>query len=1107
MPPPTSSASSTPHSHHHRSRRIEDALSQLVDSLIPTTIPRRNEDDETLSETSTDEYARLEAAEADERRHRRCLEMAWRVLDSHTAAAAAASSTGIGGGGVVSADVINNAPDLIKRKLLRENASPDKAVRFSNLYSRLLTQPVLGQKWAILYLLYRIGEGKGPAGRSGGAETAAAASGGYGAADRGNVRRTTVTARVEDGGWKRDDGARSPLMDEHQLDHLLLRDKFGRRSVVDDIAPGSSVSAVGLDSPSAAAAAAHDGASVLTRNGKDRGSYSPRAVERKRVVERREREKEREGIPATSRGAVSITPDGESKSRSHSQAEQRQEEQQRQQKNEGGVEGGPAKPDESVILRDLSFTLQGVSSTNMKFVSPTSLKLPQTLPVPLVSLLHTLAEPCLLYRGLSAFVEETEGGLVKQSVRAAIGNELRSYLGLVATLEGEIRSALATVSDNSTEPKGTLKAGVTLKRCVVWMREATMALRLMSLIVEESRGKRGGQLITMIHEFSSSHGDPFVGAFAERLLAHVTRPFYGMLRQWIYDGELSDPYREFFVVEPEVRPSVDPRRVATSVWDDKYKLDDDLVPTIMTPEFAKKIFLIGKSLNFIRYGCGDSAWVAAYSRDASKELKYGDTATLETSIDEAYKTTMARLIYLMDSKFKLFDHLMALKKYLLLGQGDFIALLMESLASNLDRPANSQYRHTLTAQLEHAIRSSNAQYDSPDVLRRLDARMLELSHGEIGWDCFTLEYKIDAPVDVVITPWGSTQYLKVFNFLWRVKRVEFALGSTWRRCMTGARGVLGSVEDKVGQDWKRARCVISEMNHFISQLQYYILFEVIEASWDQLQVAISKPGCTLDDLIEAHTKYLNSITHKGLLGSSSSSNPAGNNREDSFLSQLHQILKIMLTYKDAVDGLYSFSVAEFTRRQEFTAKIETRTAQGQWGVTEKDLLQQSQSLFPFTTSTTSNINRPNRSDSATRKVPGSASESPSADSSFPLGGRGGGAHSKSPSEPITPTAAAALLGGVGTAGDEDHLLPSLRTRLHDLAADFRTRLLTLLGDLAYQPDVDMRFLGVVMNFNDVYQVVRRRRRGTGAGKDRERRKVGGEGESREREKEKEKGSG
>ena len=305
-------------------------------------------------------------------------------------------------------------------------------------------------------------------------------------------------------------------------------------------------------------------------------------------------------------------------------------------------------------------------------------------------------------------------------------------------------------------------------------------------------------MISIIHSFSTSYGDPFVSAFAERMLTHLTRPFYDMLRQWIYDGELSDPYHEFFVIEqdPEHNDNkdADPRRVlATSVWEDKYKLDDSTVPSIITEDFAKKVFLIGKSLNFIRYGCSDSAWVESYSKDASKELRYGDTATLETSIDKAYKTTMARLIHLMDDKFRLFDHLNALKKYLLLGQGDFIALLMESLSSNLDRPAGSQYRHTLTAQLEHAIRGSNAQFDPPDVLRRLDARLLELSHGDIGWDVFTLEYKVDAPVDVVITAWASRQYLAVFNFLWRIKRVEFALGSTWRRCMTGARGVLASV--------------------------------------------------------------------------------------------------------------------------------------------------------------------------------------------------------------------------------------------------------------------------------------------------------------------------
>lgn len=511
----------------------------------------------------------------------------------------------------------------------------------------------------------------------------------------------------------------------------------------------------------------------------------------------------------------------------------------------------------------MPFTLLGLSSTSLPFsvaaipqntkgpsLVQYAISIPPSLPLPLVSLLHTLAEPSLLYKSLKEFVEssfegEIHGGLVGQSLKSAVGLELRGYINLVGGLESEIRGALAAADTT----KGVRAAGVTLKRCVVWTREATMGLRLMSLIVEQTRGmlfnnvlcaswnhinvlpgldKKGGQLISTTHNFASSYGDPFVHAFAERLLSNVTRPFYDMLRHWIYDGELTDPYLEFFVIEqnPSMPDGSGAKVGASSVWEDKYTIHSPQVPTIITESFAKKVFLIGKSLNFIRHGCSDAEWVESYSKSTSKELRYGDTAKLEMSIDEAYKTTMARLIELMGTKFKLFDHLRALKKFLLLGQGDFIALLMEGLSGSLERPANTLYRHNLTAQLEHAIRGSNAQFESQDVLRRLDARMLELSHGEIGWDVFTLEYKIDAPVDVVVTPYGSRQYLKVFNFLWRVKRVEFALGSSWRRFMTGSRGVLRQVEDLVGADWKKARCVVAEMVHFVNQLQYYILFEV-----------------------------------------------------------------------------------------------------------------------------------------------------------------------------------------------------------------------------------------------------------------------------------------
>lgn len=119
-----------------RPRRIDDALSQLVDAFLPPLSLSA------LGDDYSDDEAEDALAAAEERRHRDMLERAWRILDSHTADAAAnnndpsapSSASAAGGrrGSLMNGDNINNASDLIKRKLLRENASPDKAVRFSD---------------------------------------------------------------------------------------------------------------------------------------------------------------------------------------------------------------------------------------------------------------------------------------------------------------------------------------------------------------------------------------------------------------------------------------------------------------------------------------------------------------------------------------------------------------------------------------------------------------------------------------------------------------------------------------------------------------------------------------------------------------------------------------------------------------------------------------------------------------------------------------------------------------------------------------------------------------------------------------------------------------
>lgn len=42
------------------------------------------------------------------------------------------------------------------------------------------------------------------------------------------------------------------------------------------------------------------------------------------------------------------------------------------------------------------------------------------------------------------------------------------------------------------------------------------------------------------------------------------------------------------------------------------------------------------------------------------------------------------------------------------------------------RSASTLYQHNLTGILETAVRATNAQFDNPEILKRLDVRLLEV---------------------------------------------------------------------------------------------------------------------------------------------------------------------------------------------------------------------------------------------------------------------------------------------------------------------------------------------------------------------------------------------
>lgn len=51
--------------------------------------------------------------------------------------------------------------------------------------------------------------------------------------------------------------------------------------------------------------------------------------------------------------------------------------------------------------------------------------------------------------------------------------------------------------------------------------------------------------------------------------------------------------------------------------------------------------------------------------------------------------------------------------------------------SDLAKAASTLYMHNLTGVLETAIRATNAQYADPEIIERLDCRLLEVQHMNI----------------------------------------------------------------------------------------------------------------------------------------------------------------------------------------------------------------------------------------------------------------------------------------------------------------------------------------------------------------------------------------
>lgn len=436
-----------------------------------------------------------------------------------------------------------------------------------------------------------------------------------------------------------------------------------------------------------------------------------------------------------------------------------------------------------------------------------------------------------------------------QGYIAALQRELTQYYGMLAMLQEDL---------NRQQKERTGMTGgdrLTLKKLRLWLASPIERLQWLALISESCKELKGGALATIVYDYTAN-GHAENRKLAMELLRSACIPLQHGLIRWLVNGEIVDPNGEFFIEEiSEVG--------FDQLWHQKYRIRKSMLPSFVDDGIAKRILVIGKSINFLREVCQDKTSVKA--RNDLKQCLENDmdsifspisTTKLHQLIDNAYLNTSKQVLDIVLGPHRLLDHLQALRSYLLLGQGNFADILMENLQAELDRPASEIYQHDLFSILAAAVRNSFSEQEEPEVLNYLDVHFLTHYEGESGWDVFGLTYKVSGPLSTILEP-SLCRYQTFFKHLWNMKHVQFILSRTWKR-QTLAVKSLKSLQNLIGPVVTRVQLITSQMINFVGQMQLYILFEVIECSWVQFLPKVNQ-AMALDDILEAHHEFLEEI--------------------------------------------------------------------------------------------------------------------------------------------------------------------------------------------------------------------------------------------------------
>ncbi|KFM81812.1 Gamma-tubulin complex component 3, partial [Stegodyphus mimosarum] len=356
-----------------------------------------------------------------------------------------------------------------------------------------------------------------------------------------------------------------------------------------------------------------------------------------------------------------------------------------------------------------------------------------------------------------------------------------------------------------------------------------------------------------------------------------------------------------------------------------------MIPSFITTVQARKILCTGKAINFLQHVCHDKS----FARDDERRMRAFNLMHIESLfaqerdgnfekiLEKNYVKTNKIVLQVLNDKYHLMDHLLAMRNYFLLGQGDFIRHLMDLLNADLGKPVKYVDNLNLYGLLESAIRATNVQFHNPEVLQRLDVRLLDVSViGDTGWDVFTLDYHTEGPIGTIFTSHSMNCYRRLFTALWRAKRMEFILNK-----ISQSRSKYLNWQIKIPEISPvlyQCHVNLTHMVHFVQQMEYYMAFEVMECCWADLLMKMSSAQ-DLDQVIAAHENFLDTLLTRAFLDEESLP----------LRTQLKAIYDLIVEF-DKVQATFWKNVRNIINKlKELEQLVDTNTNKDTWGITER----------------------------------------------------------------------------------------------------------------------------------------------------------------------------